>query len=356
MKTRLWRAGALVLGAGAAGAQAQQAGGVQLFGLVDIGVQQLRADGVGRRWLVNGDGNTSSRLGVRGTEELGGGLKVGFWLESAVAVDDGTSGATSSNNKDSISGGLTWGRRATVQLSGDWGELRLGRDYVPSFGNLTTSMHPFGTNGVGSSGLLFYPVPAKGTTPRTHVRASNAIGYFLPSGLGGFYAHVMLALGEQGDGPTRKDGELKGVRIGWRNESFNASLATSRTRYASGDYTQSNVGITWRLGPARLMALWGENKVGTTRTTARMVGTQWQLGPQGEFRLAYTRLSATGVASDATQMALGYVHDLSKRTALYGNLARIDNKGSGARFNVGMATTLPGGNSSGVEAGVRHSF
>ncbi|WP_158218848.1 porin [Roseateles aquatilis] len=340
----------------AALAQGKESGsGVQVFGLLDIGVQALKASGTDTRYFVNSDGNTSSRFGVRGTEDLGGGLKVGFWLESAVSVDDGTSGATSTNNKDSVSGGLTWGRRATVQVSGDWGELRLGRDYVPSFGNLTTSMHPFGTNGVGSSGLMFYPVPANGTTARTNVRASNSIGYFTPSGINGFYGHVMVALGEQGPGPTRKDGDLQGVRVGWRNEVFNTSAAISRTRYATGNYTQSNVGATYQWGPAKLMALWGRNEVGITSTTATMLGTQYQLGP-GELRFAYTWLKAKNIASDATHIALGYVYDLSKRTALYGNIARIDNKGPAMRFNVGLAATVPGGNSGGVETGVRHSF
>lgn len=338
------------------GALAQSGGGVQLFGLMDIGVQALKASGVDRRYLVNSDGNTSSRFGVRGTEDLGGGLKVGFWLESAVSVDDGTSGSTSTNNKDSVSGGLTWGRRATVQVSGPWGEVRLGRDYVPSFGNLTTSMHPFGTNGVGSSGILFYPVPANGTTARTNVRASNSIGYFTPSGLNGFYGHAMLALGEQGAGPTRKDGQLTGVRVGWRNERFNGSAAVSKTRYATGDYTQSNVGLSYQWGPAKLMALWGQNKVGVTRTTVTMLGTQWDVWPQGQIRFAYTWLNAERVASDATHVALGYVHDLSKRTALYANIAKVDNKARGTRFNVGLSTTQPGGDSGGLEAGVRHSF
>ena len=355
--TTITQAAAIGLGLlAAAGAQAQAGSSVQLFGLMDIGVQALKASGTDTRHLVNSDGNTSSRFGVRGTEDLGGGLKVGFWLESAVSVDDGTSGATSTNNKDSVSGGLTWGRRATVQVSGPWGELRLGRDYVPSFGNLTTSMHPFGTNGVGSSGILFYPVPANGTTARTNVRASNSIGYFTPSGINGFYGHAMLALGEQGAGPTRKDGQLTGIRIGWRNETFNTSAAISKTRYATGDYTQSNVGLSYQWGPARLMALWGRNEVGITRTTATMLGTQWQLWPQGELRFAYTWLKARNVASDATHIAIGYVHDLSKRTALYTNLAKVDNKGRGTRFNVGLATTQPGGDSGGFEAGVRHSF
>lgn len=333
-----------------------QTSSVQLFGVMDIGVQALRASGTETRSFVNSDGHTSSRFGVRGTEDLGGGLKAGFWLESAVSVDDGTSGATSTNNKDSVSGGMTWGRRATVQLSGPWGELRLGRDYVPSFGNLSSSLHPFGTNGVGSSGLLFYPVAANGTTPRTHVRASNSIGYFLPGGREGLYGHVMLALGEQGDGPTRKDGQLHGLRLGWRHDGLNVSAAMSRTRYATGNYTQRNVGLSHQWGPARLVALWGQNEVGRTRTTATMLGTEWQITPQGELRFAYTWLDAKRVASDASHIALGYVHHLSKRTALYGNVARIDNKGRAMRFNVGLASTVPGGQSGGVETGVRHSF
>ncbi len=358
MTRRITRVSRLAFAATAAatmGAQAQSSN-VQVFGLLDVGVQMIKSSGLDRRYLVNSDGNTSSRFGVRGTEDLGGGLKAGFWLESAVAVDDGTSGATSTNNKDSVSGGLTWGRRATLQLSGAWGELRMGRDYVPSFGNLTTSMHPFGTNGVGSSGLMFYPVPAGGTTARTSVRASNSIGYFLPSGLGGVYGHLMVALGEQGDGPTRKDGQLQGIRLGWRSEGFNVSAATSRTRYATGNYTQSNVGMAYQAGPAKLMALWGENKVGITKTTAVMLGTQWQVTPQGEIRVAYTQLKARNVASDVTHIALGYVHDLSKRTAIYGNVARIDNQAPGMRFNVGIAPTVPGGDSGGAELGVRHTF
>lgn len=326
---------------------------VTLFGLLDIGVASLRASGAGSQSLLNGDGNTSSRFGVRGVEDLGGGLKASFWIESAVNVDTGTSGATSTNNKDSVNtGGLTWGRRSTLSLSGPWGELRMGRDYVPAFSNLTTSMHPFGTNGVGSSGLLFYPVNAGGTTVRTSVRASNALGYHLPGGLGGLYGTVMVASGEQ----TGSDGDLRGLRLGYRAGDFNGAVAITKTRYSTGDYTQSNIGANYQFGPAKLMLLVGENKVGVTRTRAQMIGTQWNVGTQGEIRIAYTRLQARAVASDATHLALGYVHDLSKRTALYANVAQIDNKGTGTRFNVGLAPTSPGGSSSGAEMGIRHSF
>jgi predicted porin len=87
-----------------------------------------------------------------------------------------------------------------------------------------------------------------------------------------------------------------------------------------------------------------------------MVGTQWDLTPTTELRAAYTTLTAQGVANDATHLALGVVHSLSKRTALYANWAQVDNKGTGVRFGVGLAPKTAGGSSSGFDAGIRHSF
>ena len=331
---------------------------VTVFGVLDAGVNRVSAAGSGSRISLNPDGNTSGRLGFRGTEDMGGGLKAHFWLEMAVGVDDGTSGGTSTTNKDSLStGGATFGRRSTVAIEGSFGELRLGRDYVPSFNNLTTAMHPFGTNGVGSSGHLFYQVNAGGTTARTNVRASNALVYVLPSNKAGFYGSAMVALGEQSSGAvTSDDGNHKGVRLGWRQGPLNMAVATGTTTYATGDYTQTNAGINYQMGPAKLMLLWGENKVGVTRTRATMVGTQWDLSAKTELRAAYTTLTAKGVANDATHLALGVVHTMSKRTALYATWARIDNEGTGVRFGVGLAPKTAGGASSGFDLGIRHSF
>jgi predicted porin len=341
-------------------AQAQGTG-VTMFGVYDVGMLFARASGPGSAILVSPDGNTSSRLGFRGVEDLGGGLKANFWLEAAFNGDTGTGGNTSTNNKDSVGGGaLTLGRRATLGLEGGWGEVRLGRDYVPSFTNLTTAMHPFGTNGVGNAGQLFYPVSTGGTTVRTNVRSSNSIGYFTPSGLGGFSANVMWATGEQKQiavGLPGEDGNHVGVRLAYAGGPFSIAGATGKTKYATGDFTQSNLGANYQFGPAKLMYLWGQNKVGVTKTTINMIGTQWALGP-GQFRFAYTTLSAQGVANDANQFAIGYVYDLSKRSALYTNYSQVKNKGVGKTFFIGggSAPTDAGGSSSGLEFGFRHSF
>ena len=114
MKKSLLALAALTAFAGVASAQSS----VTLFGIVDLSARGVD-NGIGTRSTINQDGNSSSRLGFRGVEDLGGGLKAGFWIEGALSADTGN--AT----------GQTWQRRSTVSLMGGFGEIRLGRDYTP---------------------------------------------------------------------------------------------------------------------------------------------------------------------------------------------------------------------------------
>lgn len=333
---------------------AQAQSNVVVFGVVDTAVNRVSASGASSLTRIVEGGNSNSRFGVRGTEDLGGGQKAGFWLENGFSPDTGVAGATSTNNIDSVTNAL-FGRRATVSLMGGWGELRVGRDFVPTFTNLGASTHPFGTNGVGGSGALFYPVNAGGTTPRTNIRASNGVNYFTPA-VAGFTGHLAYALGEQAAGSaTHDDGKYAGGRLAYAIGPFGIAVAGGITEYATGDYKQNNVAANYKVGPAKIMLLWGENKVGTTKTSVGMVGAQVDVG-SGQIRASYTQLEAKRVAHDATQLALGYVHDLSKRTALYAAASQIDNKGSGKTFNLGVAPVTAGGKSTGYEVGLRHNF
>jgi predicted porin len=140
------------------------------------------------------------------------------------------------------------------------------------------------------------------------------------------------------------------------------AVASGTTQYTTtaklaSDYVQSNFAINYQWGPAKLMFLTNENKLGATKIKSDMVGTQYDV-PTGQVRFAYTQLKATGVANDATQVAVGYVHDLSKRTALFTNYSVVNNKGTGKQFTVGSgnSVTTPGGTSTGYEFGIRHSF
>ena len=120
MKKSLLALAALTAFAGAASAQSS----VTLFGIVDAGVARLSGGGKTKIGMTN-SGYNSSRFGVRGVEDMGGGMQAGFWLEGQLTNDDGNAA------------GLNFQRRSTVSLMGGFGEIRMGRDYTPTFWNTT---------------------------------------------------------------------------------------------------------------------------------------------------------------------------------------------------------------------------
>ena len=180
---RHWLAlAALTTASGLAAAQSS----VTVFGVIDIGVQRL-SNGPNSLSLMSIDGLQTSRLGFRATEDLGDGLSAGFHLEGALSPDTG--GST-----------LDFRRRSTVSLSSkDLGELRVGRDYTPTFWNISR-FNAFGTNGVGAASNLIYGFDGLSGTASTVVRSNNSVGYFLPGNLGGVYGQAMYAFGEGAPG------------------------------------------------------------------------------------------------------------------------------------------------------------
>jgi predicted porin len=324
-------------------------------------------------------------------------MSASFWLEAALNNDNGTSGTTNTNNQSTGAGptctvattttttttavppitgtavastststssctaaingaqGLTFSRRSTVSLAGGWGELRLGRDYTPQFWNLTV-FDPFGTNGVGTTQTLNSII-----TGVTAVRASNSIGYFLPGNLGGFYGQFQYYMGEnaQTGAATEDDGTGWGARAGYASGPFNVALALSRTKYASGRVQQNNIGGQWDFGVAKLQGHYSWDKNGSTRGRGWLIGALVPVGP-GEIRAAYsqyrTDLPATATDPRARKLALGYVHNLSKRTALYATYARVRNNGGSSQVLNGGVSPTANQTSSGVDLGIRHSF
>jgi predicted porin len=347
---------AVLAAAGTASAQSS----VTLFGIVDATLQHVSNSGGPSVTRLTNSGYNSSRLGFRGTEDLGGGMSASFWLEAGVNNDDGQGAATNSNNQASGAGaavagrqGLTFNRRSTVSLAGGWGELRLGRDYTPQFWNLTV-FDPFGTNGAGTTQTLNSII-----TGVTSVRASNSIGYFLPGNLGGFYGQVQHYRGENASGAaTSSDGNGNGLRLGYAAGPFNVALALSRTKYAAGNVKQNNIGAQWDFGMAKLIGHYSRDTNGALDAKGWLLGTLVPVGA-GEIRLAYSRYR-TDAAGDPTskKLALGYVHNLSKRTALYATYARVKNSGGAANSVVVGAAGAPAANASstGYDLGIRHSF
>ena len=336
---------ALALLAGFASAASAQSS-VTLFGVVDANLRQIDNNGTKVKQLGT-DGLASSRLGFRGTEDLGGGLKAGFWLESALNLDDGTTNAS----------GKFWHRRATVGLEGAFGEIRLGRDFSPTYTGIS-SFDAFGDTGVGK----FSNLQSKLTgTVNTNSRLDNEVQYFLPKNIGGVYGTLAVAAGEGTVG-----NKYVGGRVGYAAGPLDVSgsYGTTDANAAEDKYKIGSLGLAYDFGVVRLLGSLTQMKFLAREERLILVGATAPVGP-GVVRLSFGRADLSGGttatrtadADDASLIALGYVHNLSKRTALYGTYSRIANKGA-QTFAVGSTTpALAGGQKSqGIEAGLRHSF
>jgi predicted porin len=367
---------AVLAAAGTASAQSS----VTLFGIVDATIQRVNNEGGPSVTRLTNSGYNSSRLGFRGTEDLGGGMSASFWLEAGVSNDDGQGFNSSSNNQSTGVGassagrqGLTFNRRSTVSLAGGWGELRLGRDYTPQFWNLTV-FDPFGTNGIGTTQTLNAISGGGGVNfPNypTVVRASNSIGYFLPGNLGGFYGQYMHYFGENPSGaPNSNDGTGDGFRVGWANGPFNVALGMSETKnhatsalgpIAVGQdakIKQNNIGGQWDFGIAQVMGMYTWDSLGSLDGEGWLLGGLFPIGA-GQIRASYSEYKVKfGSDPKTSKWALGYVHNLSKRTAVYFTWADVSNKNGAAVSAAPGAAGAPAVNksSSGFDLGVRHSF
>ncbi|MDM0105499.1 porin [Variovorax sp. J22R24] len=433
MKKSLVALAALAV-AGVASAQSS----VTLFGVVDAAVsgysnktEDLFGNSVTTKATkLTNSGYNSSRLGFRGTEDLGGGLAASFWLEAGINNDDGTGQTISGLGPTAQGGGgLTFNRRATVSLSGAFGEVRLGRDYTPTFWN-DTVFDPFGTNGVGTNLISTANGYNSGnasnsgfTVNNQYVRSSNSIGYFLPPNLGGFYGQFMYAFNEKASldpgvliQPTipagaifndSRSGRYIGGRVGYANGPLDVAISYAETTLASQFYQgttskldSGSIGASYDFGVVKLFGEYAKSDTkfdSSAITVANAFGIRepgadgWLLGVTvpvgpGLIRAAYSavdyknttpRAQVFGLEEPkASKWALGYVHNLSKRTALYATVAYIDNK-NGSDLTIGNSpeyfgnapATLPTGganplfvpnltpkSSMGYDFGIRHAF
>ena len=376
MKKSLIALAALGAFAGAASAQSS----VTLFGILDTGVRAVKNGDGGTVKSLTNDGLATSRLGFRGEEDLGGGLKAAFWLESQIGLDTGAAGTTGSGAGSGNS--KFFGRRSTISLLGPFGEVRMGRDYVPTFSNLS-AFDSYGAVGVGNilnlinaAGFVAptQSVGALGSGAGTLIRADNSVAYFLPGNIGGVYGTVMAAAGE-GTTATNGNNRYIGGRVGWAGGPLNVAGAYGRTRVpGSDDLRIWNVGASFALPVVKVSALYHRGDfqsgaVGANNVSQKLwaVGLNVPIG-QAELRATYQRSDIGGGAAgsgltnadDARQYAVGAIYNLSKRTAVYTDIGRLQNRG-GSRLTIPggttSATTFTGGQDSTAFAlGVRHSF
>lgn len=333
----------IALAAVAASSAALAQSSVTLFGIVDVGVRNVseKLNGVKNQAtsftsMVN-DASASNRLGVRGVEDLGGGMSAGFWLEGGMSPDNGTSG------------GFNFTRRSTVSLMGGFGEVRLGRDYVPTFWNHTV-YDPFGTNGVGSS-INMYGGAFGAIGAATAVRSDNLISYFTPN-MSGFQAQLSYGFKETNAASSASD--YAGLRVTYGAGPLSVGFATASegVTAAANDVSRTNIGASYDLGFIKPMFNYttSKEKTADVKVTNLMLGLTAPVGP-GLVKASYVRTEREAGAADAdgSQFAIGYDYGLSKRTAIYGHLATL--KADAPILNATQELKRRS-----IEVGVRHAF
>jgi predicted porin len=316
-------------------APAQAQSEVNVYGIVDAGL--VRESGAPKGAVTNLSSGVASgsRLGFRGSESLGGGMKASFVLENGFNADTGASGQ----------GGLLFGRQAYVGLGGAFGLLTLGRQYSPYYKALRDVGDPFGAvNLAGRAGNIM----------ATNTRVDNTVEYVTPTA-SGWQADLAYVAGESAAG-SAGNRALSGalaygrgpLRVQWAAHQLNNATATDHAN-------NTLLAASYDAGALILHAAAARNR-GLGRADSR----DWVTGltvPLGADRVLLSRVrrdDRSAAAQDATQWGIGYFHALSPRTDLYAAYASILNR-RGAAYTVGNATDK-GSGSKAANLGVRHAF
>lgn len=367
---------AAVAATGAAMAQSS----VTIYGVVDVGFTSVNnsagltstgAQSTDNTGLTSSN-MTTNRLGFRGTEDLGGGLKANFQVETSLAAD----APAASSIGD---------RGAWVGLSGGFGEIRLGREYSTTFWS-GFLFSPFGTGGVGNGFGFANRVVAHGATGQTNpIWNNNAITYSSPR-IAGFQGHVQYVFDEVAG--TNNAGRSAGARLNYSAGPLSAEVAFSSTDGGAAVDNPATVavettpllglgttakhksvvgGVAYDFGVARVMANFGQEKasvqatgVALAKITNYEIGVVAPVGP-GRLRASYnnTKIDPAGAGADpkVTKFAVGYIYDLSKRTALYATVASLKNKnGASLAVNGPTSAAAVNGRSTGYNLGISHTF
>jgi predicted porin len=354
--------GALALGAAVLASQASAQSAVQVYGLVDTSIAHVtNADAQGHSVtkMPSLTGSLPSRVGFRGTEDLGNGLQAFFVLESGFAMDTGTSGQ----------GNRLFGRGANVGLKGSWGTLTLGRQ-----NNMTMYA-------VAKTDVL-YPHLFSISSIDTYLaspRSDNAIGYmgnFNGVTVGGTYSFGRDASSSGGgtNCPGEVPGDSKACRqytalLGYETSKFGINASYDRMNGntgAAGGLTSSNLtdsrttfGGFVLLGSANIGAGVIDRKLNAS--TARVhselyyVGVSYPLS-QCVLDVQVSKRDTKHSVDDVSLFVTRLTYPMSKRTAVYAAIGRVSNDGNSAvALDLG-GTAGVGAEQNGIMTGIRHSF
>jgi predicted porin len=337
-------------------------GSVTLYGVLDASLLYLSktenpATGAnGGKFIGFGDsGYSPSLFGLKGTEDLGGGLKANFTLESGINM--GTGGFNDSN-------GNLFGRQAWVGMSGGFGDVKLGLQFSPFFFALYDLDPRLSLTG---SSLLPWLYNVAGTGIFTR----NAVSYTSPQ-FYGFQGSVLYAFGNVAGNFQAGKQVSASLKYQWQDLMVdaayfdsNASPTPDTVPPTAVPFEGRLIGASYKLGSVTAKASFTSFRVnGGPNNNLYGGGLDFQVTPSGELNGgAWYMTDRNDTSSHALLGALGASYFLSKRTTLYAQVGVVHNDGN-ARLGLvtgeglSSANTIfaPAGTTTAVNLGIRQLF
>jgi predicted porin len=342
-----------VLGAFAGAASAQSS--VTIYGVVDASIDRIDSGSSSTVALDSGN-NAANRIGFKGVEDLGNGLKAEFLLENGFE-DNGAA--------KSVDGDVgAFSRLAYVGLGGGFGTVRLGRQNS-QIKEAITKFDTFGSSGM-VNGVDFLN---GGDVPE---RVSNQITW-ISNNYAGFSGSVGYEFGETAGDNSANRGY--GVQLGYANGPLGVQFAYQNRNQNDGagvdaDVKDAILGATYDFGAVKLHAAYGQRKVDAGaeigdlaaapadyKVRSYMIGATVPFGAS-KIRAEYIRNDNRDIENaDNNVWALSYTYALSKRTTLYATYVRVSNDDN-SQLGVGGpgGVDTAGENGSGAAIGVQHNF
>lgn len=330
---------------------ASHAQNVTVTGVMDTGVQ-YHDNGTDRYTRASDNGFNASRISIRGTEDLGDGLRANFQVEGLLHPSTGSAGSTASGTTNEI-----FNREAWVGLSGALGELRMGRQDVTGAQDIDAF--------VSQTGLFGFRA-VNGTRVELGVDQPNVIKYISPSmdglsfQLGWASANTPTATADattagdqQGVFVSYAQGSLKVFAGMQENKAFATTDRRAFTAYgASYDFGVISVGASHAVGDV--------NNANGAKNTSSLASVRMPVSKSTALHAVYA--VATDRAQSSDGQGRGYTaaatNALSKRTTLYAAYTAVDNEANARMFMQGQAAAPA---SAGLDTattflGISHTF
>ncbi|MGZ8291126.1 MAG: porin [Telluria sp.] len=400
---------------------------VQIYGVADAGIMKTKGESA----RIFSGGADGSRIGFKGTEDIGGGFKAIFNVEARVELDTGTQTPTLITDNPglyltkgmqalpaTLLGGIRsvlqpkggaavnpekalFDRTAMVGLITPAGAILIGRMYTPGY-EVFAAADAFETGTAGTWGGITGGT-AGFTALGADIRSQKAIQYraATPAGIGG-----SVMYGVKNSGYLGRYNKFYGAAVTYKANGFDVGLGHNRgydwmdrtslvTTTVGGSYTfgafkvfagyhdQKNTNSAllrdyiagWDTAIAPQVAPLGATTAAALRNVfvtniarnsqvdanSAQIGAHYKMGAGRVMASVARQNDRTASNSDATLMAIGYDHNLSKRTDVYTVLAAIKNQNDG-QYTPGVSgspggfTLVPGEDSHAVQIGIRHKF